>query len=139
MRTMLAITMLAAASVDAGAASMLCETYGVGTDGLKANRRFIRITTDGANALLVARSDGKAPTTDAATERYATMWRSEDGLRFVTSLISRPADNSLDSPVDLLDVDFAEGRWRSDTMGGVTDLDTVVSLATGKQECRRLD
>ncbi|WP_156421502.1 hypothetical protein [Aureimonas sp. AU40] len=132
---MLAIAVLAMAT-DAGAASMVCESYGLGTDGLKANRRFVRITTDGTDALLVTRAEGEAPAEDAETVRFGTVWRSDDGLRVVASSISRPAENSLDSPVRLLDADFARGNFREETMGGLIDFDAVV--ADGK-ECRRLD
>ncbi|WP_279479885.1 hypothetical protein [Aureimonas sp. SK2] len=135
---MLAIAVLAIAT-DAGAASMVCETFGVGADGLKANRRFVRMTTDGTDGFLVARAEGKRPAEDADTVRYGTVWRSDDGLRVVASSISRPADNSLDSPVRLLDADFARGKFREETMGGVIDLDTVISDGKGGQECRRLD
>ncbi|WP_062233657.1 hypothetical protein [Aureimonas sp. N4] len=126
-------------AADAAAASMVCETYGVGADGLKSKRRFVRMTTDGTDGLLVARAEGKAPAEDAETDRYGTVWRSDDGLRVVASSISRPGGNSLDSPVRLLDADFARGRFREETMGGVTDLDEVIDDGKGGQECRRLD
>lgn len=122
---------------------MECERYQIGADNMKTVRSFYTIIADlDAGSLKVdltkeqtENKTGKFPIPTGTG--WKIVWRSQDSLR-VVGLITDYSDNAFDSPVMMLDVDFANVRSTYKEAGGVTDFDTVVS-DPWNYECKRLD
>ncbi|MGO7273908.1 hypothetical protein ACCT18_01220 [Rhizobium ruizarguesonis] len=123
--------------------AMECERYQVGADGYKAVRFVYTIAADlDAGSLKVdltkqpeENKTGKFPI--PVGEKWKIVWKAKDSLR-VVGLITDYSDNPFDSPVMMLDVDFANVRSAFKEAGGLSDFDTVVS-DPWKYECKRLD
>lgn len=124
--------------------SMQCERYQVSeTSGLKEHVFAYSITADfKENSLTIDLT--KEPETDttgqfpiAVGSDWRVIWQSDDQMR-VVALVTRYSDNFFDSPVMILDVDFAKVRSRHREAGGFIDLDEVVN-DPWKYECARLD
>jgi hypothetical protein len=122
--------------------AMECERYQIGSDGYKAERFVYTITADLDVGSL--RIDLKQPEENKTGNfpiptgsDWKIVWRSKDSLR-VVGLATDYSDNPFESPVMMLDVDFANVRSAYTTAGGLTDFDTVIS-DPWKYECKRLD
>ncbi|PDT81808.1 hypothetical protein [Sinorhizobium sp. BJ1] len=123
--------------------AMECERHQVGSDGYKAERFIYTITADlDAGTLKIdltkeppENKTGKFPIPTGSN--WKIVWRSQDSLR-VVGLITDYSDNPFESPVMMIDVDFAAVRSAYATAGGLGDFDTVVS-DPWKYECKRLD
>ncbi|MGV4796288.1 hypothetical protein [Rhizobium sp. F40D2] len=123
--------------------AMECERYQIGSDGYKEERFVYTITADmDAGSLKInltkqpeENRTGKFPIPTGSD--WKIVWRSKDTLR-VVGVITDYSDNPFDSPVMMLDMDFANVRSAYTTGGGLTDFDTVVS-DPWKYECKRLD
>lgn len=134
---------VSAAQSFAATKAMECERYQVGDDNLKAERSIYTITADlDAASIKVEISKepeenktGKFPIPSG--DNWKIVWRSKDSLR-VVGMITDYSENPFDSPVMMLDVDFANVRSSYYTAGGLIDFDAVVS-DPWKYECKRLD
>ncbi|MDH2091485.1 hypothetical protein N5K21_22395 [Rhizobium pusense] len=123
--------------------AMECERYQVGADGFKSELFVYRIIADldaGSLKLDLTKQPaenktGKFPI--ATGDKWKIVWKSKDSLRIV-GLITDYPNNPFESPVMVLDVDFATVRSAYKEAGGLTDFDTVVS-DPWKYECKRLD
>ncbi len=135
--------LVCATPVFAATKAMECERYQVGADNMKAERSVYTITADLDAASLKIdltkqpeeNKTGKFPIPTGSD--WKIVWRSKDSLR-VVGLATDYSDNPFESPVMMLDVDFANVRSAYATAGGLIDFDTVVS-DPWKYECKRLD
>lgn len=138
-----AIAFLSAMPAFAATKAMECERYQIGSDGYKAERFVYTITADlDAGSLKIdltkqpeENKTGKFPIPTGSD--WKIVWRSQDSLR-VVGLITDYSDNPFESPVMMIDVDFAAVRSAYATAGGLGDFDTVIS-DPWKYECKRLD
>ncbi|MBX5111985.1 hypothetical protein HJB51_29070 [Rhizobium lentis] len=138
-----AVAIISATPSLAATKAMECERYQIGSDGYKAERFVYTITADlGVGSLKIdltkqpeENKTGKFPIPTGSD--WKIVWRSKDSLR-VVGLATDYSDNPFDSPVMMLDVDFANVRSAYTTAGGLVDFDTVVS-DPWKYECKRLD
>lgn len=144
LRRLLAISALAFSTPALAATkAMECERYQIGADGYKAERFVYTITADLDTSTLkidltkepIDNKKGKFPI--ATGSSWKIVWRSKDSLR-VVGLATDYSDNPFESPVMMLDVDFANVRSAYATAGGLIDFDPVVS-DPWKYECKRLD
>ncbi len=144
LRTLIAIGALAFATpAFATTKAMECERYQIGSDGYKAERFVYTITADldvGSMKIDLTKQPeenktGKFPI--PVGDKWKIVWKAKDSLR-VVGMITDYSDNPFESPVMMLDVDFANVRSAYTTGGGLTDFDTVIS-DPWKYECKRLD
>lgn len=132
-----------ATSSFAATKAMECERYQIGSDGYKAELFTYTITADlDAGSLKIdltkqpeENKTGKFPI--ATGDKWKIVWKSKDSLR-VVAVITDYSDNPFESPVMMIDVDFAEVRSAFHEAGGLTDFSEVVS-DPWKYECKRLD
>lgn len=95
--------------------SMECDRYQIGSDGFKSVRFVYTITADldAGSAKVVLTKEPEENKTGQfpipTRSDWKIVWRSKDSLR-VVALITDYSDNPFESPVMLLDVDFAEVR-----------------------------
>ncbi|MGN8152715.1 hypothetical protein ACTJK5_10610 [Agrobacterium sp. 22094] len=125
------------------AKSMECERYQIGSDGSKAELFVYTVTADldvGSLKIDLTKQPpenktGKFPI--PVGDNWKIVWKAQDSLR-VVGLNTDYSENPFDSPVIMLDVDFANVRSAYSTAGGLTDFDEVIS-DPWKYECKRLD
>jgi hypothetical protein len=141
--TALLISAGTATSSLAATKAMECERYQIGSDGYKAELFTYTITGD-LDAAILKIDLTKQPPEDktgkfpiATGSGWRIVWKSRDSLR-VVGLITDYSDNPFESPVMMIDVDFAEVRSAFHEAGGLTDFSEVVS-DPWKYECKRLD
>lgn len=135
--------LVCAAPSFAATKAMECERYQIGSDGYKAERFVYTITADldvGSLKIDLTKQPeenktGKFPI--PVGDKWKIVWKAKDSLR-VVGLNTDYSDNPFDSPVMMLDVDFANVRSAYKEAGGLSDFDTVIS-DPWKYECKRLD
>ncbi|KSV92886.1 hypothetical protein [Sinorhizobium sp. GL28] len=138
-----ALACIYASTSFAATKAMECERYQVGSDNFKTERFVYTVKADlDAGSLKIdlttepkENKSGKFPI--PAVPDWKVIWRSQDSLR-VVGLKTDYATNPFDSPVMMIDVDFANVRMAYATAGGLVDFDTVVT-DPWKYECKRLD
>lgn len=69
---------------------------------------------------------------------WTIAWRSADSLRIVAIIVVDFDQNSFESPVHVIDIDYSISRFEWHTLGGYIDLYEMIH-SPWKQECHRLD
>ena len=127
----------------AASKAMTCDRYQIGTDGLKTSIFTYTTAADYATDTVAVTLIKEPKENQAGTfplpikQDWKIVWQSQDRMR-VVALTENNTKNPFDSPVVMVDLDFANVRMQYQEAGGLIDFVTVVS-DPWKYECKRLD
>lgn len=116
-----------------------CERY-KSADGQKRDRTIFTLSFSPDESSLTYKKLSGPDWFLPSETALKVIWKSEDNLRVVACWIDEKyeKDDSVWHPVYILDVDYAKPRFKTQTYGGFSDFDEVVS-SPWLYECARLD
>ena len=119
--------------------TMECENYVV-VSKFKEKRSFFTIKhIVGSSEVEVKLKSNDNSVHPPESSAWNVLWKSEDNMRLVAVLTQVPKDNSFESPILTLDIDYQKPWYRQVNLGGFLENNTTAGLSPWKRICKRLD
>ena len=120
--------------------TMECENYVIGSNGRKDKISIFNIRHNvGSDNIAVKLKSNNNSMHPPERNDWHVIWKTDDNMRMVAMETHKPDENSFDSPVIVLDIDYQKPWYRQVNLGGYLENNVKLVSSPWKRECRRLD